>query len=94
MALNRAVAVGMAEGPAAALALVDALQREPALQAYHWLPSVRADLLEKLGRRAEALAELERAAAMAGNARERELLSARVAALTPSPSLPAPMRKG
>ena len=72
--LNRAVAVSMAEGPAAALRLVDALQSQPALAEYHWLPSVRADLLERLGRRVEAHAEFERAASLAPNARERSLL--------------------
>jgi len=75
--LNRAVAVGMAEGPAAALALVDALAAGGALERYQWLPSVRGDLLEKLGRRAEAGAEFARAAQMASNARERELLEER-----------------
>jgi len=79
--LNRAVAVGMADGPAAALELVDALTGLPALQRYPWLPSVRADLLAKLGRTAEARAELLRAAALAGNARERALLEERAAAL-------------
>jgi len=72
--LNRAVAVSMAEGPAAALDIVDRLAREPALRAYQWLPSVRGDLLAKLGRTEEAAAEFERAAALAGNARERDLL--------------------
>jgi predicted RNA polymerase sigma factor len=75
--LNRAVAVGMASGPAAGLALVDALAGEPALAGYHLLPSVRADLLAKLGRTDEARRELARAAALAGNAREKELLLAR-----------------
>jgi predicted RNA polymerase sigma factor len=75
--LNRAVAVGMAEGPAAGLALVDALAGDAALRGYQWLPSVRGDLLEKLGRRDEARAEFERAAAMTANARERALLEAR-----------------
>jgi RNA polymerase sigma factor (sigma-70 family) len=79
--LNRAVAVGMAYGPAAALDRVDALAALPALQRYHWLPSVRADLLAKLGRIDEARAELARAAALAGNARERVLLEERAAAL-------------
>ena len=78
--LNRAVAVGMASGPAAGLALVDALGSEPALASYHLLPSVRADLLVKLGRNAEARAEFERAAALTRNVRERELLLARAAA--------------
>ncbi|MEV7792715.1 sigma-70 family RNA polymerase sigma factor [Streptomyces sp. NPDC087512] len=72
--LNRAVAVSMAEGPAPALALVDALAAEPALREYHLLPSVRGDLLLRLGRRAEARAEFERAASLARNERERELL--------------------
>ena len=72
--LNRAVAVGMAFGPAAALPLVDALAAEAALRQYHWLPSVRGDLLLKLGQHAEAQAEFERAAGLTRNARERELL--------------------
>ena len=75
--LNRAVAVSMAFGPAAALELVDALVEEPALASYHLLPSVRGDLLVKLGRIEEARRELERAAGLAQNARERELLLAR-----------------
>jgi RNA polymerase sigma factor (sigma-70 family) len=78
--LNRAVAVGMAEGPRAGLAVVDRLREEPSLVAYHLLPSVRADFLLKLGRVAEARAELERAASLARNARERALLLARAAA--------------
>jgi len=72
--LNRAVAVGMACGPQAGLTLVDALQEEPSLQGYHLLPSVRGDLLVKLGRFEEARSELERAAALTKNARERKLL--------------------
>jgi RNA polymerase sigma factor (sigma-70 family) len=79
--LNRAVAVGMAFGPEAGLELVDALRDEKALKGYHPLPSVRGDLLARLGRDAEAAAELEAAAAMTRNARERELLSARARAL-------------
>lgn len=75
--LNRAVAVSMAFGPAAGLEIADALRGEPALEDYHLLPSVRGDLLAKLGRRAEARAEFERAAAMTQNTRERELLLAR-----------------
>ena len=71
----------MAFGPAQALPLVDALMAEPRLAHYHWLPSVRADLLAKLGRGADARAEFERAAAMTRNARERDLLLARAAAL-------------
>jgi RNA polymerase sigma-70 factor (ECF subfamily) len=75
--LNRAVAVSMAEGPAAGLELIDELADEPALRHYHLLPSVRGHLLQELGRTREAMAEFERAAALAGNARERELLLAR-----------------
>jgi RNA polymerase sigma factor (sigma-70 family) len=78
--LNRAVAVGMAFGPAAGLALVDALASEPSLSTYHFLPSARGDLLEKLGRAGEARAEFERAAALTQNARERDFLLARAAA--------------
>jgi RNA polymerase sigma-70 factor, ECF subfamily len=78
--LNRAVAHGMAFGPAAGLALVDALTGEPALQGYHLLPSARGDLLFKLGRRAEAREEFEKAAALTRNTRERTLLLARAAA--------------
>nr|WP_037678130.1 RNA polymerase sigma factor [Streptomyces albus] len=77
--LNRAVAVSMAEGPAAGLRLVDALAAEPALKDYHLLPSVRGDLLERLGRAEEARAEFGRAASLARNARERDLLLARAA---------------
>jgi RNA polymerase sigma-70 factor (ECF subfamily) len=72
--LNRAVAVGMAFGPEAGLAMVDALAEEPALASYHLLPSVRGDLLAKLGRTEEASAEFKRAASLTDNARERELL--------------------
>jgi RNA polymerase sigma factor (sigma-70 family) len=72
--LNRAVAVGMAHGPAAGLSILDALQNDKQLRNYQWLPSVRGDFLEKLGRHAQARAEFERAAALAGNAREKELL--------------------
>jgi RNA polymerase sigma factor (sigma-70 family) len=78
--LNRAVAVGMAFGPAAGLELVDALMSEPSLRAYHFLPSARADLLAKLGRSDEARAEFERAASLTQNKRERELLLGRAAA--------------
>ena len=78
--LNRAVAVGMAFGPAAGLELVDALVSEPSLKTYHFLPSARGDLLEKLGRSAEARAEFERAASLTQNARERDLLLERAAA--------------
>ncbi|MFF9052249.1 RNA polymerase sigma factor [Streptomyces erythrochromogenes] len=79
--LNRAVAVSMADGPAAALPLVDALAREPALSAYHLLPSVRGDLLERLGRPGEARAEFERAASLTRNEQERTLLLRRAARL-------------
>ena len=78
--LNRAVAVGMASGPAEGLKIADALLDEPALKDYHLLPSVRGDLLGKLGRFAEARAECERAAAMTRNVRERELLLERARA--------------
>ena len=77
--LNRAVAVGMAFGPAAGLAAVEELTREPSLRAYHLLPSVRGDLLAKVGRHDEARAEFERAASLTRNARERALLLARAA---------------
>ena len=72
--LNRAVAIGMAFGPAAGLELVDALLSEPSLKSYHLLPSVRGDLLSKLGRHDEARAEFKRAASLTRNARERNLL--------------------
>jgi RNA polymerase sigma factor (sigma-70 family) len=78
--LNRAVAVAMAFGPATGLDLVDRLQDEPALRGYHLLPSVRGDLLVRLGRPAEARPEFERAAALTRNERERQLLLARAAA--------------
>ena len=78
--LNRAVAVAMALGPAAGLELVDALSSEPQLKGYHLLPSVRGDLLAKVGRLGEARAEFERAASLTGNARERTLLLERAAA--------------
>jgi len=81
--LNRAVAVGMAFGPAAGLEVIDQLVAEPALAEYHLLPSVRADLLAKLGRSEEARAELARAAALAGNVPERELLLRRAAGILP-----------
>jgi RNA polymerase sigma factor (sigma-70 family) len=77
--LNRAVAVAMAFGPEPALALLETIADEPTLARYHLLPSVRGDLLAKLGRRAEARAEFARAAELAGNERERELLLARAA---------------
>jgi len=78
--LNRAVALAMAFGPAAGLEVVDGLIAEPQLAGYHLLPSVRGDLLSKLGRRDEARAEFERAAGLTRNERERELLLARAAA--------------
>jgi predicted RNA polymerase sigma factor len=77
--LNRAVAVAMAFGPAAGLEVVDALRDEPTLQGYHLLPSVRGDLLAKLGRHEEARAEFELAASMTRNTREREMLLERAA---------------
>jgi RNA polymerase sigma-70 factor (ECF subfamily) len=88
--LNRAVALAMAFGPAAGLAIVDGLTSEPSLAGYHLLPSVRADLLAKLGRRDEARAELERAASLTRNARERELLLDRAAACAGAPARPRP----
>ena len=78
--LNRAVAVAMADGPAAALPIVDSLADDPALRNYHLLPSVRGDLLARLGRHAEARAEFEHAAAMTANAAERAHLLRRAAA--------------
>jgi RNA polymerase sigma factor (sigma-70 family) len=84
--LNRAVAVAMAYGPAAGLEIVDSLRAEGALAEYHLLPSVRADLLAKLGRADEARAELERAAELTENLRERGMLLARAAALRDRPA--------
>ena len=84
--LNRAVALSMARGPAAGLALVDELASEGALEGYHLLPSVRGDLLHKLGRLPEARAEFERAASLTRNARERELLLSRAASCAAEPS--------
>ena len=81
--LNRAVAVSMAYGPAAALEIVDALRHESRLREYHLLPSVRGDLLERLGRLEEARAEFSHAASLASNARERTLLLERMAACDP-----------
>ena len=78
--LNRAVAVSMAYGPAAALELVDVLAHDERLKTYHWLPSVRGDLLQRLGRFEEARTEFSRAAALARNARESALLLGRAAA--------------
>jgi RNA polymerase sigma factor (sigma-70 family) len=81
--LNRAVAVGMAEGPEAALAIVDRLMHEPALKKYHLLPSVRGDLLHRLGRYDEARTAFEAAAALTGNKREQDLLKRRGRAVPP-----------
>jgi RNA polymerase sigma factor (sigma-70 family) len=83
--LNRGVALGMAFGPAAGLELVDQLRSEPSLKTYHLLPSVRGDLLAKLGRLDEARAEFERAASLTRNERERRLLLDRAAASAPAP---------
>jgi RNA polymerase sigma factor (sigma-70 family) len=83
--LNRAVAVSMAQGPAAGLELVDALAAEPALKDYHLLPSVRGDLLERLGRREEARAEFAKAASLTRNEPERELLLERAARADSAP---------
>jgi RNA polymerase sigma-70 factor, ECF subfamily len=77
--LNRAVAVGMAEGPAAALVIVDGLRDEPAMANYHLLPAVRGDLLDRLGRREDARAEFERAAGMTRNEQERKVMLERAA---------------
>jgi RNA polymerase sigma factor (sigma-70 family) len=86
--LNRAVALSMAFGPAAGLEIVDQLNAEPSLKTYHWLPSVRGDLLAKLGRRDEARAEFERAASLTQNARERQLLLGRAAACAQASATP------
>jgi len=80
IALNRALAVGMARGPRAGLALLDALSSEPLLERYHFFPSARGEFLEKLGRFAEAHAEFERAAALTQNARQKERLLERATA--------------
>jgi predicted RNA polymerase sigma factor len=84
--LNRAVALSMARGPAAGLEVVDRLRSEPALAGYHLLPSVRGDLLAKLGRMAEARGELERAASLTRNERERALLIERAASCEAPPT--------
>jgi predicted RNA polymerase sigma factor len=84
VALNRAMAVAMASGPEAGLALVDALADEPALRGYHLLPSVRGELLARLGRDDEARSEFARAAEMTRNNRQRDLLLAR--ATRPGPT--------
>jgi predicted RNA polymerase sigma factor len=83
--LNRAVAIGMAEGPEEALTIVDQLMHEPALKGYHLLPSVRGDLLHRLGRFEEARVAFERAAALASNTRERDLLTRRAADAADAP---------
>lgn len=83
--LNRAVAVAMAEGPQAGLDLVDALVDDPSLRRYHLLPTVRGDLLVKLGRQSEARSEFERAASLTCNARERALLLSRARACATNP---------
>ena len=82
--LNRAVAVSMTDGPEAALAIIDTLTSDPALTEYHLLPTVRGDLLARLGRTEEARSEIERAASLTRNARERDLLLERARRLTPS----------
>jgi predicted RNA polymerase sigma factor len=94
VALNRAIAYSMAYGPAAALPLVDELLEEPSLGAYHLLPGVRGDLLLKLGRETEARAEFLRAASLAGNGRERDLLLRRAERLGESTPDPAPLSTG
>ena len=92
--LNRAVAVSMAHGPAAGLEIVDVLTAEPALASYHLLPSVRGDFLRKLGRFDEARTELERAASLTRNARERELLLERARSCAESADLTRAQRAG
>jgi RNA polymerase sigma-70 factor, ECF subfamily len=82
--LNRGVAIAMAHGPAAGLAVIDAIAGDPALRSYPFLPGARGDLLEKLGRLDEARAEFERAAALTKNERERQLLQQRAQNITPS----------
>ncbi len=86
--LNRAVAVAMAFGPAAGLRLVDELTTQPAIESYHLLPTVRGDLLAKLGRHEEAREEFHRAADLTGNARERALLRQRADACAGAPKPP------
>jgi len=92
--LNRAVAVSMALGPQAGLDLADALAAEPSLQGYHLLPSVRGDLLMKLGRAAEARAEFERAAALTRNAAEKELSAGRARAAAAQAARAGPATPG
>ncbi len=86
VALNRAVAVGIAYGPASGLEAIDELRSEPALEGYYLLPSVRGDLLVRLGRHREGRAEFERAAYLTNNARERSLLLTRAASSPPNGS--------
>jgi predicted RNA polymerase sigma factor len=86
--LNRAVAVAMAFGPAQGLELVDPLVAQPELRNYHLLPSVRGDLLARLGRHEEARTEFERAASLTRNARERTVLLDRAAGCAPGPGRP------
>jgi predicted RNA polymerase sigma factor len=86
--LNRAVAVSMAEGPQAALELLDPLMQEPLMKNYHLLPSVRGDFLVRLGRHVEAVAEFQRAASMTRNGRERELLMNRARASAAAAEFP------
>jgi predicted RNA polymerase sigma factor len=93
VALNRAVAIGMADGPAAALPLVDALAGDPALAGYHYVPAVRADLLQRLGRPDEARAEYTRAAALTSNARERAQLLALALGDADARTFSAPARR-
>jgi RNA polymerase sigma factor (sigma-70 family) len=88
--LNRAVAVAMAFGPSAGLEIIDAIESEQSLKAYHLLPSVRGDFLFKLGRHAEARSEFQRAASLTQNAREREFLLGRAQACASQPSPSAP----
>jgi RNA polymerase sigma factor (sigma-70 family) len=92
--LNRAVAIGMAYGPAAGLELADKLVADPVLEGYHLLPAVRGDLLAKLGRNEEARGEFERAASLTRNARERELLLQRAAASDPAGLTGSGSRRG
>jgi predicted RNA polymerase sigma factor len=91
--LNHAVAIAMVEGPATGLDRVDALACEPALKDYPLLPSVRGDLLARLGRQAEAQAEFERAAALASNARVRAFVLARAAECAREAAMPGPLRR-
>jgi RNA polymerase sigma-70 factor, ECF subfamily len=94
--LNRAVAVSMAYGPDEGLEIIDSIVADPALKSYHLLPSVRGDLLVKVGRHDEARAEFERAASLTRNSRERDLLLARAAACVPNgpagPRAESPLR--